>query len=163
MRLFLPFSGLLAILIVPFLLASYGGWNGQRSLSVELGSALGISALAVLAILLILPSRLRTLKRLGADVAVRLHRHLVGVLMSLLVGHIALAVALQPARYGLLTFFGQPWRAPAAGPSGVCLFAPVAPSGWRQRARVPHAARRGPPGGGAPPTPPPAAGPPSGG
>src|SRR4051794_12779610 len=142
MRLFLPFSGLLAILIVPFLLASYGGWNGQRSLSVELGSALGISALAVLAILLILPSRLRTLKRLGADVAVRLHRHLVGVLMSLLVGHIALAVALQPARYGLLTFFGQPWRAQAAVASVVCLFALIALSVWRKRLRISYAAWR---------------------
>src|SRR3954447_1871019 len=142
MRLFLPFSGLLAILIVPFLLASYGGWNGQRSLSVELGSALGISALAVLAILLILPLRLRTLKRLGADVAVRLHRHLVGVLMSLLVGHIALAVALQPARYGLLTFFGQPWRAQAAVASVVCLFALIALSVWRKRLRIPYAAWR---------------------
>src|SRR4051794_49157 len=142
MRLFLPFSGLLAILIVPFLLASYGGWNGQRSLSVELGSALGISALAVLAILLILPSRLRTLKRLGADVAVRLHRHLVGVLMSLLVGHIALAVALQPARYGLLTFFGQPWRAQAAVASVVCLFALIALSVLRKRLRIPYAAWR---------------------
>src|SRR3954453_7347369 len=142
MRLFLPFSGLLAILIVPFLLASYGGWNGQRSLSVELGSALGISALAVLAILLILPSRLRTLKRLGADVAVRLHRHLVGVLMSLLVGHIALAVALQPARYALVTFVGQPWRAQAAVASVVCLLALIGFSIWRKRLRIPYAAWR---------------------
>src|SRR4051795_11627056 len=106
MRLLVPFGGVLAVLIVPYLLANAGGWNGQRSFSAELGSTLGISALAVLAILVILPSRLRALKRLGADVAVRLHRHLVPVLISLLVGHVALAVALQPARYGLLKFFG---------------------------------------------------------
>src|SRR3954469_8441266 len=90
MRPLVPFSGVLAVLIVPYLLADAGGWNGQRSFSAELGSTLGISALGVLAILVILPSRLRALARLGADAAVRLHRHLVGVLIALIVGHIVL-------------------------------------------------------------------------
>src|SRR3954468_14285103 len=130
------FSGLLAGLIVSHLLANAGGWNGQRSFSAELGSTLGISALGVLAILVILPSRLRALARLGADAAVRLHRHLVGVLIALIVGHIVLAVVLQPARWGLLTFSGQPWRAQAAISSVVCLAALIAVSIWRRRLRI---------------------------
>src|SRR3954447_11932385 len=142
MRLLVPFSGVLAVLIVPYLLASVGGWNGQRSFSAELGSTLGISALGVLAILVILPSRLRALAQLGADMAVRLHRHLVGVLIALLVGHVGLAVALQPSRYGLLKFFGQPWRAQAAIASVVCLVALIVLSIWRRRLRVPYAAWR---------------------
>jgi predicted ferric reductase len=141
-RLLLPFSGLLAILLTPFVLASNSGWNGQRSLSVELGSSLGISALAVLAIVVILPSRLGALKRLGADAAVRLHRHLVRVLIALIVGHIALAVALQPARYVLLTFVGEPWRAQAAVGSVVCLIGLIVLSIWRRRLRIPYAAWR---------------------
>src|SRR3954469_15870794 len=142
MRPLVPFSGVLAVLIVPYLLASVGGWNGQRSFSAELGSTLGISALGVLAILVILPSRLRALAQLGADMAVRLHRHLVGVLIALLVGHIVLAVALQPARYSLLRFFDQPWRAQAAITSVVCLMALIGLSIWRRRLRIPYAAWR---------------------
>jgi predicted ferric reductase len=142
MRLLVPFSGVLAVLIVPYLLANAGGWNGQRSFSAELGSTLGISALGVLAILVILPSRVRALARLGADAAVRLHRHLVGVLIALIVGHIVLAVVLQPARWGLVKFFGQPWRAQAAISSVVCLVALIAVSIWRRRLRIPYAAWR---------------------
>src|SRR3954453_23810854 len=142
MRLFVPLSALLALLIGPMLLADAGGWNGQRSFSEELGSTLGISALGVLAIVLILPTRLRVFARLGADAAVRLHRHLVGVLLALIVGHVALAVGLQPARYALLRFFGQPWRAQAAVASVVCLLALIGLSVWRQRLRMPYAAWR---------------------
>src|SRR4051794_26701615 len=142
MRLFIPFRGLLAILIAPFLLAGPGGWNGQRTFSVELGSTLGIAALAVLAILVILPSRVRAFKRLDADTAVRLHRHLVRVLLALIVGPVALAVALQPARYALLTFIGQPWRAQAAVASVVCLIALIGLSIWRKRLRIPYAGWR---------------------
>src|SRR3954451_17424333 len=133
---------MLTLLIGPFLLAEAGGWNGQRSFSEELGSTLGISALGVLAIVLLLPTRLRVFARLGADTAVRLHRHLVGVLIALLVGHVTLAVALQPARYTLLRFIGQPWRAQAAITSVLCLIALVGLSVWRRRLRIPYAAWR---------------------
>src|SRR3954449_1085660 len=133
---------MVAVLIGPFLLAEAGGWNGQRSFSAELGSTLGISALGVLAIVLILPTRLRALGGLGADAAVRLHRHLVGVLMALIVGHIMLAVALQPARYTLLRFVGQPWRARAPITSVSCLLALIAVSVWRRRLRISYAAWR---------------------
>src|SRR3954454_4593258 len=126
MRVLVPLFAIVAVLIGPFLLAEAGGWNGQRSFSAELGSTLGISALGVLAIVLILPTRLRTLAGLGADAAVRLHRHLVGVLLALIGGHVALAVGLQPARYELLRFFGQPLRAQAAVASVACLLALIA-------------------------------------
>src|SRR4051812_37200336 len=142
MRLAAPLGALLVLLIGPLVLAEAGGWGGQRSFAEELGSTLGISALSVLAIVLILPTRLRVLARLGADAAVRLHRHLVGVLLALIVGHVALAVALQPARYKLLRFFGQPWRAQAAIASVVCLLALIAVSIWRRRLRLPYAAWR---------------------
>src|SRR3954462_11391831 len=142
MRLAAPLGALLVLLIGPLVLAEAGGWAGQRSFAEELGSTLGISALGVLGIVLILPTRLRVLARLGADAAVRLHRHLVGVLLALIVGHVALAVALQPARYQLLRFFGQPWRAQAAITSVVCLLALIGVSIWRRRLRLPYAAWR---------------------
>jgi predicted ferric reductase len=142
MRLAAPLGALLVLLIGPLVLAEAGGWGGQRSFAEELGSTLGISALGVLAIVLILPTRLRVLARLGADAAVRLHRHLVGVLLALIVGHVALAVALQPARYQLLRFFGQPWRAQAAITSVVCLLVLIGVSIWRRRLRLPYAAWR---------------------
>src|SRR4051794_23359979 len=142
MRLAAPFGAMLALLVAPLLLAEIGGWTGQRPFAEELGSTLGISALGVLAIVLILPTRLRTLGGLGADAAVRLHRHLVGVLIALIVGHIMLAVALQPARYTLLRFVGQPWRAQAAITSVACLLALIAVSVWRRRLRISYAAWR---------------------
>src|SRR3954470_2808887 len=106
MRLAAPLGALLVLLIGPLVLAEAGGWAGQRSFAEELGSTLGISALGVLAIVLILPTRLRVLARLGADAAVRLHRHLVGVLLALIGGHVPCAVALPPGRYQPLPFFG---------------------------------------------------------
>lgn len=142
MRLAAPLGTLLALVLAPLLLAEAGGWAGQRSFSEELGSTMGISALAVLAVVLILPTRLRVLSGLGADAAVRLHRHLVGVLLALIAGHVGLAVALQPARYMLLRFFGQPWRAQAAVASVFCLLALIAVSVWRKRLRLPYATWR---------------------
>src|SRR3954452_1295081 len=142
MRLARPLGAMLALLIGPLMLAQAGGWTGQRSFEEELGSTLGISALGVLAIVLILPTRLRAFARLGADAAVRLHRHLVGVLLALIVGHVALAVGLQPARYTLLRFFGQPWRAQAAIASVACLLGLIGVSIWRRRLRIPYAAWR---------------------
>src|SRR3954447_954397 len=142
MRVARPLGAMLALLVGPLVLAEAGGWTGGRAFEEELGSTLGISALCVLAIVLVLPTRLRVLAGLGADAAVRLHRHLVGVLLALIVGHVALAVGLQPARYALLRFFGQPWRAQAAAASVICLLALIGLSVWRQRLRMPYAAWR---------------------
>src|SRR4051794_562631 len=92
--------------------------------------------------MVILPARRRVFARLGADAAVRLHRHLVGVLLALIAAHVFLAVALQPSRYVLLKVVGQPWRAQAAVTSVVCLAALIALSIWRRRLRIPYAAWR---------------------
>src|SRR4051812_5025487 len=148
---------MLALLVGPLVLAEAGGWTGGRAFEEELGSTLGISALCVLAIVLILPTRLRVLAGLGADAAVRLHRHLVGVLLALIVGHVALAVGLQPARYTLLRFFGQQWRAQAAVASVACLSALIGVSVSRRRLRVPYASWRAAPRGRGAPCPVPAA------
>lgn len=142
MRLLIALCWLVAMLVGPFLLAQDGGWSGGRSFSAELGSTLGIAALAVLAMVLLLPTRLRALSGLGADAAVRLHRHLVGVLLALIAAHVALAVALQPARWVLFEFVGQPWRAQAAVTSVGCLLALIASSIWRRRLRIPYATWR---------------------
>src|SRR3954453_7256940 len=142
MRLARPLGAILALLVGPLMLAQAGGGGCQRSFEEELGSSIGISALCVLAIVLILPTRLRVFAGLGADAAVRLHRHLVGVLLALIVGHVTLAVGLQPARYTLLRFFGQPWRAQAAVASVACLLALIAVSVWRRRLPMPYAAWR---------------------
>jgi predicted ferric reductase len=64
------------------------------------------------------------------------------VLLALIAGHIVLAVALQPARYGLLRFFGQPWRAQAAISSVVWLIALIVLSIWRRKLRIPYATWR---------------------
>src|SRR3954453_9625557 len=142
MRLARPLGAILALLVGPLMLAQAGGGGCQRSFEEELGSSIGISALCVLAIVLILPTRLRVFAGLGADAAVRLHRHLVGVLLALIVGHVTLAVGLQPARYTLLRFFGQPGRAQAAVASVACLLALIGVSVSRRRLRMPYAAWR---------------------
>lgn len=142
MRLAASLSVLITLTIAPFLLAGDHGWSGQRPFPVELGSTLGISALAVLAIVVILPTRIRAFASLGADAAVRLHRHLVEVLLALLAGHIVLALALQPSRYTLLEFFGAPWRAQAAVASTACLIALIGLSVWRRRMGISYAGWR---------------------
>ena len=133
-----PLAWLTAMLVGPFVLAQAGGWSGGRSFSAELGSALGVSAVAVLAIVLLLPTRLRAISGLGADAAVRLHRHLVPVLLALLAGHIVMAVVMQPSRYVLLRFIGQPWRAQAAVSSVACLAALIMLSVWRRPLHIPY-------------------------
>src|SRR3954471_24830290 len=142
MRLLAPLGALLLLVLGPLMLAEAGGWGGQRSVAEELESTLGISALGVLAIVLILPTRLGVLARLGADAAVRLHGHLVGVLLAVIVGYVDFEAALHPARYQLLRFFGQPWRPQAAITSVVCLLALIGVSIWRRRLRLPYATWR---------------------
>jgi predicted ferric reductase len=82
---------------------------------VELGSALGIVALTLLALQLVLPARMRVVSRpLGAEVAIRLHRHMADVLVAAIAAHVALVVVGDPSNLGLFDPLGAPWRAKAA-------------------------------------------------
>jgi len=111
---------------------------------VELASAFGIVALSLLALQLVLPARVRLVARpLGADVAVRLHRHLADVLVAAIAAHVALVVASDPSSLALLDPLGAPWRAKAALASCAALAALVASSVLRRRLRLAYASWRG--------------------
>ena len=68
-----------------------------RGFVVELASALGIVALTLLALQLALPARLGVVAGpLGAEVAIRLHRHMADVLVAAIAAHVALVVVGDP-------------------------------------------------------------------
>jgi predicted ferric reductase len=115
-----------------------------RGFVLELGSALGIVALTVLALQLALPARLGLVARpLGADVAVRLHRHLADVLVAAIAAHVALVVVDDPSHLALFDPLGAPWRAKAALASCAALAALIASSVLRRRLRLAYARWRG--------------------
>ena len=129
----------LGFVIGPLVLARAGGWHARRGFVAELGSGLGIVALGVLAYLIVLTARWAVLKRLGADVAIRLHRRLATVLLALVTAHVVAAVAADPTRVALLRFFGEPWRAQAAIGSVAALLLLGATSAARRRLGMPYA------------------------
>jgi len=117
---------------------------GGRGLVVELASALGILALTLLALQLALPARLRVVARpLGAEVAIRLHRHMADVLVAAIAAHVALVVVGDPSNLALFDPLGAPWRAKAAVGSCVALGALIATSVLRRRLRLTYARWRG--------------------
>lgn len=132
-----------AAIVGPFLLVILTRPTPPRPFVFELGSALGIAALSLLALQLVLPARLHLLARLGADVAVRLHRHLADVLITVIAAHVAVVMVADPSRLALLSFFGAPWRAQAAVGSVVAILVLAATSILRRRLRLPYAAWRG--------------------
>jgi 3-phenylpropionate/trans-cinnamate dioxygenase ferredoxin reductase subunit len=115
-----------------------------RGLVVELASALGIVALTLLALQLALPARLGVVARpLGAEVAIRLHRHMADVLVAAIAAHLALVVVGDPSNLALFDPLGAPWRAQAALASCVALAALIATSVLRRKLRVPYERWRG--------------------
>jgi predicted ferric reductase len=115
-----------------------------RGFVLELASALGIVALSLLALQLVLPARLELVARpLGAEVAVRLHRHLADVLVAAIAAHVALVVVGDPSNLALFDPLGAPWRAKAAVVSCVALAALIASSVLRRRLRLAYARWRG--------------------
>jgi predicted ferric reductase len=115
-----------------------------RTFVLELGSALGIIALTLLALQLMLPSRLRAVAGpLGADVAVRLHRRMADVLVAAIVVHVALVFADDLSRLELLDPVDAPWRARAAVVSCAALAALIAMALMRGRSRLSYARWRG--------------------
>lgn len=126
-------------MIGPLVLAGAGGWHARRGFVPELGSGLGIVALGVFAYLIVLTARWTVLKRLGADVAIRLHRRLATLLLALVTAHVVVSVAAYPARVALLRFFSEPWRAQAAIGSVAVLLLLGTTTAARRRLRMPYA------------------------
>jgi predicted ferric reductase len=129
---------------LPLAAVLVGSPRGGRGLVVELASALGIVALTLLALQLALPARLAMVAGpLGAEVAIRLHRHMADVLVAAIAAHVALVVAGDPSNLALFDPLGAPWRAKAAMASCVALAALIASSVLRRRLRLPYARWRG--------------------
>jgi len=126
--------------VLPLALAARTPAAPDRGIADELGSALGIIALALLGLQLVVPARLRAVTGvLGADVAVRLHRRLADVTFAAIGAHVAVVALAKPARLLFLLFFGAPWRAQAAVASTVALALLVGSSVWRGRLQIPYA------------------------
>jgi 3-phenylpropionate/trans-cinnamate dioxygenase ferredoxin reductase subunit len=132
----------LVAILGPLALAHVEGPPG-RSFALELGSSLGIVALSLLALQLVLPARLRLFSRLGADVAVRLHRRLADLTLAMMVAHIAVVIVADHSRLGLLAFVGEPWRAQAGIGSFVTFGTLFGTSMFRRHVRLSYAAWRG--------------------
>jgi len=134
--------GLAAVLPLGAVLASSPPQG--RGFVLELGSALGIVALSLLALQLALPARVGPVVRpLGAEVAVRLHRHLADVLVAIIAAHVALVVMGDPSNLALFDPLGAPWRARAAIGSCAALAALIVSSVLRRRLRLAYARWRG--------------------
>ena len=104
----------LVVLIGPFVVVAFAAPPDHRTFTHELGSGLGISALLILAMQLVLPARLRLLAPLGADVAIRLHRRLATVVLTLIAAHVLAILLADPSRLSLFRFVDAPVRAQAA-------------------------------------------------
>ena len=129
---------------LPLAAVLVGSPPGDRGLVLELASALGIVALTLLALQLALPARLGVVARpLGAEVAIRLHRHMADVLVAAIAAHVALVVVGDPSNLALFDPLGAPWRAQAAVASCVALAALIVSSVLRRKLRVPYARWRG--------------------
>ena len=109
-----PWLAIYIVAIVgPFGLIGLSHPGPSRTFTHELGSSLGIVVLVLLAMQLVLPARLRLFAPLGADVAVRLHRRLATVVLTLTAAHVLVIILADPARLALLRFVDAPLRAQA--------------------------------------------------
>ena len=130
-------------LVGPLLLILLAQPDGGRTFTHELGSSLGIVVLVVLAMQLVLPSRLSVFAPLGADVAVRLHRRLATVVVTLTAAHVLVILLADPARIALLRFVDAPLRAQAAIMAVLAMAALFGTSVARRRIRLSYSAWRG--------------------
>jgi predicted ferric reductase len=130
--------------VLPLAAVLVGSPPSGRGLVVELASALGIVALTLLALQLALPARVGLVARpLGAEVAIRLHRHMADVVVATVAAHVALVVVGDPSNLALFEPLGAPWRAQAALASCVALGALIATSVLRRRLGLSYARWRG--------------------
>jgi predicted ferric reductase len=131
------------MLVIPLVLVAAGRRDAPRTFVHELGSGLGIVVLVVLAMQLVLPSRLRLLAPLGADVAIRLHRRLATLVLTLTAAHVVAIVLADPARLALFRFVDAPLRAQAAIGAVVAMLVLFGTSVARRRVRLSYMAWRG--------------------
>jgi 3-phenylpropionate/trans-cinnamate dioxygenase ferredoxin reductase subunit len=124
-------GALLVVLLVPI---SHGLDLGGSSLLSALSVGTGMMATSVLVGAVVLPSRLRWLTRtLGIDTVLSMHPF-AGLLVTVLViAHIALVIAANPAHLDLLNLITAPNRARAAATATAALAILVALTLLRRR------------------------------
>lgn len=128
-------AAFLAVLLGPLLLL-WAGAGGVDSAVSQLCVGFGLLATSALVCAIVLPSRLRSLTRtFGIDGVLGMHRY-IGLLAAVLVlAHVALVLAENPANVALLDFGAAPGRARAATGGTVALLALIALAVLRRRLR----------------------------
>ncbi len=113
-------TAFVAVLVAPVLLGS--GVGGGSSLLSELSVGMGLLATSMLVCAVVLPSRLRSLTRtFGIDGVLGMHRFVGLVVTVLVVLHIVLVVAANPANTGLFDVVDAPKPTRAATGATVAL------------------------------------------
>ncbi|HEU0089468.1 MAG TPA: ferredoxin reductase family protein [Pseudonocardiaceae bacterium] len=106
-------TAFVAVLLVPLLLAL--GAGGGSSVLSELSVGVGLLATSALACAVVLPSRLRSLTQtFGIERVIGIHRYVGLIAVVLVLAHLALVVAADPANVALLDLGQAPNRARAA-------------------------------------------------
>ncbi len=124
----------LTVLLVPVLLGLSRA--DHSSLLSELSVGMGVFATSLLVCAVILPSRLRSLTRsFGIDGVLGMHRFAGLLIAALVIAHIVVVVAVNPADLGLLDVVHAPNRARAATGATVALGALIGLTLLRRRLR----------------------------
>ncbi|MGH3930172.1 MAG: ferredoxin reductase family protein [Pseudonocardiaceae bacterium] len=127
-------TAFVAVLLAPLLLGL--GTEDRSSLMSRLSVGVGLLATSVLVCAVVLPSRLRSLTRtFGIEGVLGMHRY-VGLMAAVLVlAHIALVMATDPANVALLDLGQAPGRARAATGATVALGALIGLTLLRRKLR----------------------------
>lgn len=124
----------IAIVLAPFALMLAAPQPPGRTFTVELGSALGFAALAILVLQVVLPSRARPFTApFGVDVLLRFHRQIGYASIVLVLAHLIVLLIDDPSRLSLLNPLIAPWRARAGVSALLCLLLLGLSSAWRSR------------------------------
>ncbi len=124
----------LAVILMPVLLGLSRA--GNSSPLSELSVGMGMFGTSVLACAVVLPSRLRSLTRtFGIDGVLGMHRFAGLLVTALVVAHIVLVVAVDPANVGLLDIVHAPNRARAATAATAALGGMIGLTVLRRRLR----------------------------
>lgn len=106
----------------------------EASFGTVLAAGLGFSGLTIMALQMIVPSRVRPFTvPFGADLLLRFHRSIGHVAFALVVGHIVVLMADDTSRLALFVFPEAPLRAKAGAIATLSLALLLATSMWRRR------------------------------